>query len=116
MGKKCTSQVVGIGNKLLCTVESADWHFFIRRLDGENYVPFSEFHKKEMTSADVAKFIPNWHTLRWIKIKNSMAGKSESYAKDAEFQVNVYSAEDSLKKHEEIVESFLTFMNQRPHD
>ena len=115
MKEKCTSQVVGIGNKLLCTVEEADWHFFIRRLDGENYVPFSAFHKKDITPADVATFIPNWHSLRWVKIKNSMAGKSESYAKDADFQVNVYSAENGSKKHELIVESFLAFMNQRPN-
>jgi hypothetical protein len=109
MNEKCFATVVE--NRLLCSLIDADWHFFIRRLDAENSVPFSEFHKKEITSAGVSKFIPNWRTFHWNKIKNSMAGKSESYAKDVEFEINIYSLEHSTKKHQDVVDAFIAFMN-----
>ncbi len=105
------SSAIVIGNMLLCAVPNTDWHFFIRRLDGENDVMFSTFHRKEFGVNDVAKFIPNWKTLRWVKIKDSQLGHSESYAKDAEFEVNVYAAVNSTKKHPDVVEAFLAFMN-----
>jgi hypothetical protein len=99
-----------VGNSLLCTLDGADWHFFIRRLDAENHVPFSKFHRKEISPAQVNQFIPNLKALKWIKIKNSILGKHESYAKDVEFEINVYSAESSPKKHKEVVDVFLEFM------
>lgn len=105
------SSAIVIGNILLCTVPNADWHFFIRRLDGENHVAFSTFHRKEFGTADAAKFIPNWKTFRWVKIKNSQLGHSESYAKDAEFEVNVYAATHSTKRHPDVAEAFLAFMH-----
>ncbi len=99
-----------VGNSLLCTIPETDWHFFIRRLDGEIHVPFSKFHKKQISPADVTQYIPNWKTLRWTRIKDSILGKHESYAKDVEFEINVYSTEKSPKKHQEVVEAFLEFM------
>jgi hypothetical protein len=105
------SSAIVIGNMLLCAVPNADWHFFIRRLDGENDVAFSTFHRKEFGAADVAKFIPNWKTLHWTKIKDSQLGHSESYIKDAEFEINVYAPMNSTKKHPEVVEAFLAFMH-----
>jgi hypothetical protein len=102
-----------IGDSLLCSFSGEDWHFFLRRLDRERHVPFSAFHKKPISPADVAKYFPNWHKLRWTKIKNSMLGKSESYAKDDEFEVNVYVAESSKKKHQDAVDAFLAFMSNK---
>lgn len=100
-----------VGNSLLCTVPDTDWHFFIRTLDGKTYVPFSTFHKKTISPADVAKnYLPNWKTLHWTRIKNSILGTHESYANDIEFEINVYTTESSPKKHEEVVETFLKFM------
>jgi len=110
MTEKCVATV--IENRLLCCVENADWHFFLRRLDKEVHVPFSEFHKKAIKPADIAKFLPNWRALDWRKIKDSMAGKSESYAKDKEFEINVYSTPNGTKKHQAVIEAFLAFMNQ----
>ncbi len=109
MTEKCIATV--IENRLLCCIEQADWHFFLRRLDKENHVPFSPFHKKEIKPVDLAKFLPNWRSLRWKPIKNNMAGKSESFAKDSEFEINVYSTSHGNKKHQEIIEAFLAFMN-----
>ncbi|MDD5755328.1 MAG: hypothetical protein PHN45_11330 [Methylococcales bacterium] len=100
-----------VGNSLLCTLTGTDWHFFIRRLNGEVYVPFSKFHKKTISPTDVVQYLPNWKTLRWTRIKDSILGKHESYAKDVEFEVNVYTTELSPKKHQEVVEAFLEFMH-----
>lgn len=99
-----------VGNSLLCTVPEADWHFFIRRLGGETYVPFSKFHRKTISPSGVVQYIPNWKTLRWTRIKNSILGNHESYAKDIEFEINVYSTEKSPRKHQEVVDVFLGFM------
>lgn len=110
MPEKCVVTV--IENRLSCCVENADWHFFLRRLDKTVHVPFSDFHKKEITPTDLANFLPNWRALNWKKIKNSMAGKSESYAKDKEFEINVYSKPNGEKKHQAVIEAFLAFMNQ----
>ena len=104
------SSAIVVGYMLLCDIPDVDWQFFIRRLDGGNYVEFSKFHRKEFGANDVAKFIPNWKTLRWIKIKNSQLGQKESYAKDTEFEINVYASTRSIKKHPEVVEAFLAFM------
>ncbi len=105
------SSSVVVGNSLLCTLPDADWHFFIRPLNGENFIVFSNFHRKTVGSTDVVKFIPHWKTLRWIKIKNSQLGKSESYLKDTEFEINVYATPQSQKKHQEVVDAFLAFMH-----
>lgn len=106
------SFAVVVGNSLLCTVEDADWHFFIRGLEGGNQVAFAPFHRKEIRAIDVAKFIPHWQKIRWIKIKNSQLGHSESYLKDAEFEVNVYANPHSVKKHPDVIEAFMNFMNE----
>ncbi len=111
--KKCTGVIVG--NSLSCNLNE-DWHFFLRRLDGEPYVPFSAFHKQNVTPADIAQYLPNWHKLQWVKIKNSMLGKSESYAKDIEFEVNVHVTQQSTKKHQDAVNAFLTFMSNKTED
>lgn len=107
--KKCTGII--LGDSLLCGFDGEDWHFFLRRLDGGLHVPFSAFHKKSISPAEVAKYLPNWRKLSWTKIKNSMLGKSESYAKDVEFEVNVYVTEHSTKKHQDAVNAFLAFMS-----
>ena len=109
MTEVCISTVVE--NRLVCRIENADWFFFIRRSDRQVYVPFSEFHKKQNKPADLKQYLPTWRTLHWRTIKNSMAGKSESYAKDVEFSVNIYSAEGSTKSHQEVLEAFLMFMS-----
>lgn len=105
------ASAIVIGNFMLCTLPGADWHFFIRRLDGEVYVPFSKFHRKTISPTSVTQYIPNWKTLRWTRIKNSILGKHESYAKDVEFEINVYSTEKSLKKHKEVIAAFMAFMH-----
>ena len=99
-----------VGNSLLCTLADADWLFFIRRLDGQTHVPFSMLYKKQISPANIATFIPNWKTLRWVKIKDSILGKHESYAKDVVFEINVYSTEHSPKKHQDVIDAFLEFM------
>jgi len=89
----------------------ADWHFSIRRVDGKTQGDFYELHDKEVLPSYFAKYVPNWQQLEWTEIKDSMMSKSESYAKDTEFKVNVMSRENGTKSHGEVVEAFLTFMS-----
>ena len=107
---KAKGFVTLMAGSLQCSIADADWHFSIHRIDGKTHGPFFDFHRKEVSAADVAKFIPNYESLPWTEIKDSGLGKSESYAKDYEFKVNVQATEGSSKNHEEVVEAFLTFM------
>lgn len=99
-----------MAGSLACSITDADWHFSIRRVDGKTHGPFFNFHGKEVSADDVAKYLPNWNNLQWTEIKDSMMGKSESYGKDVEFKVNVQSTEGGSKTHREVVEAFLAYM------
>ncbi len=99
-----------MAGSLACSVVDADWHFSIRRVDGKTHGPFFEFHGKEVSASDIAKYLPNLSNLQWTEIKDSMLGTSESYAKDVEFKVNVQSTSEGTKSHKDVVEAFLNFM------
>jgi hypothetical protein len=97
---------------LACSIADADWHFSIRRIDGRTHWPFSDFNSKEISVSDVANYLPNWNSLQWTEIKDSMTVKSESYGVDVEFKVNVQSTEDGSKTHREVIDAFLEFMRK----
>ncbi|WP_018295415.1 hypothetical protein [Mariprofundus ferrooxydans] len=99
-----------MAGSLACSVEDADWHFSIRRTDGKTHDPFFEFHGKPVSASDVKVFLPNWDNLEWTEIKDSLLGKSESYAKDSEFKVNVQSTQDGNISHKDVIDAFLDFM------
>jgi len=95
---------------LYVSIADADWHFCIRRVDGKTHGPFFDYHGKEVSPSDIAKFLPNWCNLQWTEIKDNLLAKSESFARDIEFKVNVQSTRDGAKTHKEIVDAFLVFM------
>ncbi len=99
-----------MGGSLACSVDGADWHFSVRRVDGHSHGPFCEFHQKDVSASDIAAFLPHLDSLEWHEIADSALGKSESFAKDNEFRVNVQSSEQGTKNHKEVVEAFLAFM------
>ena len=99
-----------MAGSLACSIENADWHFSIRRADGKTHGSFFDFHAKPVTAKDVASFIPNWENINWTEIKDSLLSKSESYATDNEFKINVQSTPDGSKSHQEVVTAFLDFM------
>jgi hypothetical protein len=99
-----------MAGSLACNMPGADWHFSIRRVDGSGHSRFFDFHKKEVLATDIAAYLPNWETLQWTEIKDNLLGKSESYARDIEFKVNVQSTEIGTKSHKEVVEAFRAFM------
>lgn len=108
MKAECFATVMA--GSLACRVTDADWHFSIRRVDGKTYGSFFDFHEKEVSASDIAKFIPNIESLQWTEIKNSILGKSESYTTDQEFKINVQSTEGGSKNHKQVEEAFLKFM------
>lgn len=99
-----------MAGSLACSIDGADWHFSIRRVDDKTHGPFFDFHQKDVRPSDVATFVPNWESLTWSPLKDSMLGKSESVAKDTEFRINVLSNGSGGKTHEEVVQQFLAFM------
>lgn len=107
---KAEGFVTVMAGSLVCNLPGADWRFSIRRVDGSGYGHFFDFHQKEVLAIDIAAYLPNWESLQWMEIKDSVLGKSESYVKDVEFKVNVQSIENGTKNHKEVVEAFLTFM------
>lgn len=99
-----------MASSLVCNIPGADWHFSIRRVDERSHGPFCNFHQKEVSSVDIATFLPNWETLQWTTIKDNMLSKSESYAKDVEFRINIQAAEASSKTHADVIKAFIDFM------
>lgn len=99
-----------MGGSLSCEVVGEDWHFSIRRVDDKTDNKFYNFHEKAVTSSDIAAFLPNLATLEWTELRDDPFSKSESYAKDAEYKVNVRSSEAGKKTHKEVVQAFMTFM------
>ena len=100
-----------MAGSLACSVADADWHFSIRRVDGKTHGPFFNSHGKEISASDISEYLPNWRTIKWIEIKDSLLSKSESYAEDEEFKVNVQSVQDGSKSPQEVIDAFLDFMN-----
>lgn len=100
-----------MGGSLSCEVVGEDWHFSIRRVDDKTDNTFYNFHGKAVTSSDIAAFLPNLPTLEWTELKDQpIFCKSESYAKDVEYKVNVQSSDAGKKTHAEVVQAFMTFM------
>jgi len=99
-----------MAGSLALSIADADWHFSIRRSDGKTHGPFFDFHGKKVSVQDIAKFLPNWENLQWTEIQDGLLSKSESYAKDVEFKVNVQATQDSKKSHKEVVDAFVEFM------
>jgi len=99
-----------MAGSLALSIDDEDWHFPIRRVDGNTHSAFMSFHNKEVGPADAIGFIPNWNTIEWKRIADSPLSKSESYAEDIEFRVNVQAISSSKKSHQEVVGAFKKYM------
>jgi hypothetical protein len=82
----------------------------IRKVDGSSDNGFSARHGQPIQNSDVARYIPNWRTLQWSNIRESMLSHSESYAKDGTYKINVAAPRDSNLSHQQVIQEFLKFM------
>lgn len=110
MSKKC-KVYVKVGS-LVGQVNEADWFFSIRRIDGASHPLFQHLDNQELNANELKQFLPNWNQLNWIPIKDGLFGKSESYAKDEKFKINLESLDSGNKSHKEIIQDFNLFMKK----
>ena len=82
----------------------------IRRADGRSDPLFVAFNRKDVTAADVARFIPEWQTLTWRRIADSMFSRSKSRADGTAYEITVSSAGEPSSSHEAILGDFDRFM------
>lgn len=105
--------VVMAGNGgLVVTMPRDDWGFLVRRTDLRPDEVFLAYHGREVLAREVARFLPNWAILRWVRVPDGLLTRSESTAIDGEFQVTVSAEPLSSKHHEAVIEAFLRFMAQ----
>jgi hypothetical protein len=105
--------VVMAGNGgLAVTIPRDDWGFLLRRTDLKPDEVFLVYHGREIPAREVARFLPNWATLRWVRVPDGLLTKSESTAIDGEFQVTVRAEPLSGKHHEAVIDAFIGFMAQ----
>jgi hypothetical protein len=93
------------------TAAAEDWYLSIRRVNGKSDPKFNAYHDQQIAPSAIATFVPNWKSLEWNEIRESMFSRAESYAKDAEYKVNVAArAEGSSLSHEQVRSKFIEFM------
>ncbi len=102
--------VLGSNAGLAVTIPRNDWSFLLRRADLREDPLFLAYHGVEIGRRQVVVFIPNWESLRWIRVPDNLLTRSESTAVDAHYQVTVRAEPGSRKQHAAVIAAFLTFM------
>ena len=103
-------EATATGTSLELSAQGIDWHMSIRRADGKSDPRFMACNGELVTAADVAQFVPNWRTLAWRSIADSMFSHSKSHAEDSAYQITVSGARDSATSHEAVIGAFEEFM------
>ena len=102
---------VGVMGSSLQFGESGKWQATIRRINDRIENSFPDYHNKEITPSIVKQYIPNWQNFAWNEIKDSiLLGKSESFANDKNFKINISGSEKTNFSHEDIKNMFFEFM------
>jgi hypothetical protein len=99
-----------MGTSLELSAQGVDWHMSIRRADGESDPRFMACNGKLVAATDVAQFVPNWRTLPWRSIADSMFSHSKSRAEDSGYHITVSSVRGSSLSHEDVISAFEEFM------
>lgn len=89
--------------------ENKDWHIMIRLADDKTFGGFVEYHGRTVTHVDVAKFIPDWNSLKWHPITDEWFGRGVA-GRDREVSVRLLTTEHCPLSNEQIVEEFKEFM------
>ena len=93
------------------SIPRQDWDFLLRRADLMPDARFARYHGTDVGSRDVAAFLPNWGSLRWLRVPDNLLSRSESCGIDELYQVNVKSLLLAVgRPHDELVAAFLRFM------
>jgi hypothetical protein len=96
---------------LAVTVPGERWGFTLRRADFRPDDVFLGYHGREIAAPEVARFLPNWQSLRWVHVPAGLLTPREVTATDREYMIYVSAAADSGMTHEAIIGAFLGFMS-----
>jgi hypothetical protein len=99
-----------LGTSLEASAQGGAWHITIRRSDGRSDARFTEYNTKPVSAEAVSTFIPNWHSLVWRRIEDSMFSRGKSQAKAPDYQIAVAGTRDSSLSHEAVIGEFEQFM------
>jgi hypothetical protein len=99
-----------MGTSLELSTHGVEWHITIRRADGGNDGRFLAYNGKPVTAEDVSKFIPDWRTLAWRGVEDSMFSHSKSHAEASDYQIDISGTRDSSLSHEAVIGAFEEFM------
>lgn len=107
-------EATAMGTSLELSAQGVHWHMSIRRGDGKSDPRFLAYNGKPVTAADVAQFIPQWSTLTWQSIADSMFSHSKSHAESSGYQITLSGTRSSSLSQEDVVAAFNQFMASCP--
>lgn len=107
---KGRGNVINSGHAIEIHISNADWHLLFRRSDLASHSAFFDLHDKVIGASDISVYLPNWRVLDWTHIPHHALARSESYARDGQFEVYVQAAVTSAKDHQQVIDAFRQFM------
>ncbi|MBI3371168.1 MAG: hypothetical protein HY017_05330 [Betaproteobacteria bacterium] len=102
--------VINSGHAVEVHFANSDCSLLIRRTDMTSHPAFFDLHGTTIRPGDVAAYLPNWRDLTWTPVPHHALARSESYAKDGPFEINVQAAVTSGKDHAQVIGAFRQFM------
>ena len=88
------------------------WAFLLRRADFSPDDGFGDLHNVRVRARDLARYLPNWAKLDWVRVPDNLVTRSESTAQDPPYQINIHCASGSGLTHEDVIDAFRAFMAQ----
>jgi len=95
-----------MGTSLELSARGVEWHITIRRTDNRSDGRFVAYNGKPVTAEDVSEFIPDWSTLAWRRIEDSMFSRSKSHGEAPDYQIDISGTRDSPLSHEAVIMAF----------
>ena len=107
---------VGIGTAMAgfsgleVRIEGQAWTILLRRADFSADESFKTRHGATLGARELAHYLPNWKRLNWAEIPDNYVTRSQSWARDMPYQVNVQGAFGGSLTHAQVRAAFLAFM------
>ncbi len=90
--------------------ESENWEFVLRRDDFAPDPAFGALHLAKVRPQDVARFLPNWEALAWVRVPDNLLSRAECWARDWPYQVSIRARAGSRLEHRDVVDAFNRYM------
>lgn len=99
-----------MGTSLELSSRGVQWSLSIRGVDGNNDARFLKHDGKPVTAEDIVAFLPNWQTIVWQRLPDSMFSQSASHAADLAYELDIAAVRDSALSHDDVINAFEAFM------